>query len=1288
MRSSHPASKLTLLLVAALLLVVSAHAVTDFSPSGNINMQARNITNVTRICYADGTCASTSSGGGGSDNTTFNQTLTDSLYLGKNDQRYNETVSIATVNTSANIGVLGLLFGFNKTTDLKTYFDTLYLAIGSLSGYLNTSSSFNGDVTGNSSNLVVNQKFNETQRITDLNSSLTSNDSSQAALIGALQGNGSGFNTSIGNLNTNASNQQSLIDALRGNLTNLNTNVTSSDANLSAANVTLNASVTNLIGRVNSINSTACTGGNSTHANVSNATSGTCIMVMTSFTTPASGSGMTQFNLSTDKNTSVIANNSAINISAGSGISIVHTGGANPNITITNIGLLTDVYINSTGDNASGVYNYNLRNGTINIQPDGRLLVLSYNGSSNTMQIVDDGNGTAQNAFNVVSSNNYDSAVGINGNESGRGTVKIVHNQPNASDASASAISILLNGNARGAAQGIFMDHGNSTGDILSVQNGSGTEIYEVNFNGSTRITADGANNLLVENGAGTDTLRVDNTAGLVRTRKVVPTVTDASDLGDGSLRWRNLTVNNVSAVALFENNKRVCLNDSTNCVPESDPVWSGNASRVTNLESANQTLNTSITNANTNASNQQTLIDALRGNLTNLNTNVTVSLSNLSAANVTLNLSVTNAYMWLNNLSKDNQTLNTSVTNLNTRVSNLETANQTVNASVINLNSIVVNNGNFSGNASGWKTAGAGNYSAWNGTAFETRVDSQGSGGYTLNQSLNWSDTATFAALNISPKTGDANLYMNSTVRWTALSIQDSGANLKMIDPDGAVICTLNKDSDSQVCTNVGATSSYNGATALTVTGASGLTVDLAQFKNSSGTVMIRVEANGTLNASKGIRTNLSNCDVLNTSADGTLQCDTDGGGSVPYQSSAAGWRNITTDTVTDENVTITANQSSRGLNVLGNNDGYFEINVQNKNYTSNNASSDVTATAPNGNTTHGFINFGINSPNFVGPWGGAWDGYLYTYGNATYPGNLLIGTNLSANLSLWTSGTERVRVTSSGSVGIGTTTPNQALMVAGNENITGTSNIGGNSFSNGRQLVLGVTDFWCDFTGTQSTNMCYPYYGASGISSGTSATYNGNWSTPGWVTFASAAGSNVGYWYGTSQSAIQLNGSEQFSAQVILLPMNITNASIVRIGFWDSTNNVADTDAAMFYIINNTNVGAKTCSASTCNSTGPSGYSNYTLPANNWTVLYVVKLTNDATKVNFTMYNVSYVKAANVLLYNVTLQNNIPTGTTNQVGSGIDMLYTTTTGAANILGYADFMLTRFPNATRMVMD
>lgn len=111
-----------------------------------------------------------------------------------------------------------------------------------------------------------------------------------------------------------------------------------------------------------------------------------------------------------------------------------------------------------------------------------------------------------------------------------------------------------------------------------------------------------------------------------------------------------------------------------------------------------------------------------------------------------------------------------------------------------------------------------------------------------------------------------------------------------------------------------------------------------------------------------------------------------------------------------------------------------YLQLNIQNQS-AGTNASSDVVATADNGNETSNYVDLGINSSlNSSGVMGGANDAYLYNLGQ-----NFLIGTGTAAkSLIFMTGGTalgtnERMRINGTGNVGIGNNNPSYKLDVNG---------------------------------------------------------------------------------------------------------------------------------------------------------------------------------------------------------------------------------------------------------------
>ena len=119
-----------------------------------------------------------------------------------------------------------------------------------------------------------------------------------------------------------------------------------------------------------------------------------------------------------------------------------------------------------------------------------------------------------------------------------------------------------------------------------------------------------------------------------------------------------------------------------------------------------------------------------------------------------------------------------------------------------------------------------------------------------------------------------------------------------------------------------------------------------------------------------------------------------------------------------------------------------YLQLNIQNKS-AGTNASSDVVATADNGNESVNYIDMGINSSGYTNSsypiLSGVNNAYLYSAGNDFMIGNGSAGRYLSFFTGGYLAANERMRITGTGLVGIGNTAPTEKLQVEGNIRLSG---------------------------------------------------------------------------------------------------------------------------------------------------------------------------------------------------------------------------------------------------------
>lgn len=155
-------------------------------------------------------------------------------------------------------------------------------------------------------------------------------------------------------------------------------------------------------------------------------------------------------------------------------------------------------------------------------------IYVEHKGASNAVEITHNGSDASSNALSITNNNVLDSALGIKGHESGRGTVKVTHiGDGSGSDTSASGISIDLQGENT-AAQGLYVDSTASTGtsgNLLRLRNQTVDKFVvssdgDLTMKGSATLGDNGTNTTFTKKGNSADDEFFIGTTGAFRVQR------------------------------------------------------------------------------------------------------------------------------------------------------------------------------------------------------------------------------------------------------------------------------------------------------------------------------------------------------------------------------------------------------------------------------------------------------------------------------------------------------------------------------------------------------------------------------------------------------------------------------------------------------------------------------------------------------------------------------------------------------------------------------------------------
>ena len=235
----------------------------------------------------------------------------------------------------------------------------------------------------------------------------------------------------------------------------------------------------------------------------------------------------------------------------------------------------------------------------------------------------------------------------------------------------------------------------------------------------------------------------------------------------------------------------------------------------------------------------------------------------------------------------------------------------------------------------------------------------------------------------------------------------------------------------------------------------------------------------------------------------------------------------------------------SATSFNVIGgkgNLNNYLQLNIQNQNSGSN-ASSDVVATADNGNESSNYVDLGINSStyNTAAITGGINNAYLYSAANDFIIGNSTAGKNLIFFTGGTAAANEGMRINGTGNVGIGNSNPaykldvNGAIHTGAASSSTGSIVFANSTNANAAAITAGVTS--AAYTLTLPTmqgaaNTILSNDGAGNLSWNTVAGAAGAWTTTG------NAGTNPGtnFLGTTDNESLVFKANNQLSGKIDL--------------------------------------------------------------------------------------------------------------------------------------------------------